>query len=224
MMYIEQNGSELQRELKYTIGHGQYQKSILIFLQNNLPGIPRNLCEGAQSDLTNAREDVITGEIVNLLNDKLRETSGGYLFRFEAKSGPDILIFATPYEAFSEELFVIEAKRLPPTSHRDYVKGGIGRFKREEHGKQHNMAAMLGYVQSENFAYWYNEVNRWIEDLISANDNNIRWEQQDRICIIQIKDIGEYKSKHSRIIKNAIILYHFWINLFSIDFRLGDIR
>lgn len=212
MMYIEQNGSELQRKLNYTIRHGHYQKSILIFLHNNLPGITRNLREGAQSDLTIAKEDVITGEIANLLNDKLREISG-YIFRFEAKSGPDILIFATPYVAFSKELLVIEAKRLPPTNHRDYVKSGIGRFKREEHGKQRDVAAMLGYVQSEDFTYWHDEVNCWIEDLISANDKNIRWEKQDRICIIQIKDIGEYKSRHSRITKKDITIYHFWINL-----------
>jgi len=222
-MFIEQNGTELQRKLEYTIGHGQHQKTILIFLQDNLPSIARKLREGAGTDLTNAIEDVITGEVVNLLNDKLRETSG-YIFRFEAKSGPDILIFATPYRAFSGELFVVEAKRLPSTSHRDYVKTGIGRFKSEEQGKQHDMAAILGYVQSEDFAYWHKKVNSWIEDLISAKDKNIRWEQQDKICMIQITDIVEYKSTHSRIKEDAITLYHFWIMLSSVDIRLGDIQ
>ena len=168
IVYIEQNGTELLRDLDYTIGHGHHQKSILIFLQNNLPELARKLKEGAKIDLTNVKEDDLSREIVNLLNDKLRETSG-YIFRFEAKSGPDILIFAAPYRAFSGELFIVEAKRLPPTSNRDYVKSGIGRFKREEHGKQHDIAAMLGYVQSRDFEYWYNEVNSWIEDLISGN-------------------------------------------------------
>jgi len=163
-------------------------------------------------DLTTKKEDEITGEIVNLLNDKLRSLSG-YLFRFEAKTGPDILIFASPYEPFSPELFVIEAKRLPPTSYRDYVHTGIERFKREEHGKQYDIAGMLGYVQEKDFCYWHKKVNSWIDDLISKVDKTPKWEEHDKLRISKITNICEYKSRHSRLRKNAITLHHFWIAL-----------
>ena len=145
------------------------------------------------------------------MNDKLRESSG-YLFRFEAKSGPDILIFASPYQSFSDPLLVIEAKRLPPTSKRDYVRTGIGRFKTEEHGKHHDIAAMLGYIQDKDFDYWYKEINGWIDDLIVDVTQNPRWEKQDKLNKSNAAPLGEYDSKHSRKEKGPITLCHFWLN------------
>jgi hypothetical protein len=99
-MFFEQSGPDIQNELKYSLEYRQHQKKILAFLRSNLPGITNKLIEGANSRLSDFEEDDLTGEINNLLNDKLRESSG-YLFRFEAKSGPDILMFASPYEPFS---------------------------------------------------------------------------------------------------------------------------
>ena len=142
----------LEAALRYSLDHHQHQKKILSFLRSNLPEITNKLIKSAGANLMDYEEDDITGEINNFLNDKLRESSG-YLFRFEAKSGPDILMFASPYQSFSPPLFVIEAKRLPSTSARDYVRTGIGRFKNGEHGAQYNIAAVLGYVQDNDFDY-----------------------------------------------------------------------
>lgn len=214
IMYYEQNRTGIQGDLVYTIQTGFHQIRILAFLRNNLiqfsedfKNTPRT---NISQDIDIDYENYISTELSFFLNNNVIES--GYLFGFEA-TGPDILVRQFGSGVHSPTLLFIEAKRLPPTNSKDYVKSGMGRFKREEHGKQHRIAAMLGYVQSRDFEYWYNEVNSWIEDFISANDKGIRWERQDKICIIQIKDIGEYKSMHSRITEDSITLYHFWIRV-----------
>ena len=211
-MFSEDNKPDLKSNLVYSIERHRHQKRILGFLQNSLPGLARQLIEAVDFTLSNMCEDDISREIVNLLNDKIRESSG-YIFRFEAKSGPDILIYALPYAPFSSELLVIEAKRLPPTSSRDYVHTGIGRFKREEHGKQHDIAAILGYVQDEDFAHWYKKINSWIDDLIHKANESPAWIEQDKLCRVKEGDLGEYESIHSRVSKDPIALRHFWIML-----------
>jgi hypothetical protein len=207
-MFFEQNKPDI-RKVHYPIKLGSHQIKILAFLKINLPIFAKMLTD--KINLTKIGEDIISGEIANLLNDKLRESSG-YVFLFEAKKGPDILIFAAPYKPFSQKLFVIEAKRLHSRNSNDYVRTGIGRFKKEEHGKQDNIAAMLGYVQENNFDHWYNKVNSWINALIPDEKENPRWAADEQISKIQITEIGEYISKHSRITENPIILYHFWLN------------
>lgn len=211
-MFSEDNKPDLKSNLVYSIERHRHQKRILEFLQNSLPGFARQLIEAVDFTLSNMWEDDISRQIVNLLNDKIRESSG-YIFRFEAKSGPDILIYASPYAPFSAELLIIEAKRLPPTSSRDYVHTGIGRFKREEHGKQHEIAAILGYVQDKDFAHWHMTVNSWIEDLIRKVDVSPAWIEQDKLSRVKEGDIGEYESVHSRVSKAPIALRHFWIML-----------
>ena len=211
-MHYEQSKPDIKNDLIYSLESGHHRKSILSFIRENIVDVSSILLGKANINISTLYEDDISREITNLLNDKLRELSG-YLFRFEAKSGPDILIFASPYIVFSEPLFFIEAKRLPPTSSRDYVNSGIGRFKNKEHGKNHDIAAMLGYVQKEDFNYWYGKVNSWIDDLIANPNDCIGWSEQDKTTIIQVSEFGEYKSTHSRIKINPITLYHFWINL-----------
>ncbi|MGB2809500.1 MAG: hypothetical protein WBC22_17290 [Sedimentisphaerales bacterium] len=211
-MHYEQSKPDIKNDLIYSLESGHHRKSVLSFIRGNIVDVSNRLLGKANINISTLYEDDISREITNLLNDKLRELSG-YLFRFEAKEGPDILIFASPYKAFSEPLFFIEAKRLPPTSSRDYVNSGIGRFKNKEHGKNHDIAAMLGYVQKEDFNYWYGKVNSWIDDLIANPNDFIGWSEQDKITIIQVSEFGEYKSTHSRKKINTITLYHFWINL-----------
>jgi len=211
-MHYEQSKPDIKNDLIYSLESGHHRKSILSFIRENIVDVSSILLGKANINISTLYEDDISREITNLLNDKLRELSG-YLFRFEAKSGPDILIFASPYIAFSEPLFFIEAKRLPPTSSRDYVNSGIGRFKNKEHGKNHDIAAMLGYVQKEDFNYWHDKINSWIDNLIVNPNDFIGWSEQDKITIIQVSEFGEYKSTHSRIKINPITLYHFWINV-----------
>lgn len=211
-MFSEDNKPDLKSNLVYSIEHLRHQKRILEFLQDNLPTVAQRLIGGVESSVSMMHEDDISREVVNLLNDKIRESSV-YVFRFEAKSGPDILIHALPYEPYSSELLVIEAKRLPPTSSRDYVHTGIGRFKRENHGKQHDIAAILGYVQEEDFIHWYKTINSWIDDLIHKANESPAWIEQDKLSRVKEGDLGEYESIHSRVSKDPIALRHFWIML-----------
>ena len=85
-------------------------------------------------------------------------------------------------------IFCIEAKRLPtPGSGREkeYVhspsgkSGGIERFKKEIHGKGLSHSAIFGYIQKEDFEYWFKQVNTWIDELIQDDSQEIDWNEND---------------------------------------------
>ena len=211
-MFSEDNNLDLRSNLVYSIEDRRHQKRILEFLQDNLPTVARRLTGGVASSFSGMHEDDISREIVNLLIDKIRESSV-YIFRFEARSGPDILIHALPYEPYSSELLVVEAKRLPSTSSRDYVRTGVGRFKKAEHAGRHDVAAMLAYVQDKDFAHWHRTINSWIDDLIHNAGESPAWTAQDKLRRVKVADLGEYESTHSRVSKNPIMLRHLWIKL-----------
>lgn len=210
-MFFEQTTPDIQNNLDYPLKPRQHQTAILSFLRQTLPEVAKSLVRTGASILPTLNENDITGEISNLLNDRLRSTSS-YLFRFEAQSGPDILMFASPYKTFSRPLFVIEAKRLPSTSSRDYVLTGIRRFKTEEHGKDHDYAAMLGYIQAQDCDHWHNTINGWIDDLTTDRSQKPRWENQDKLNCCCVNPIGEYKSVHRRKERDPITIYHFWLD------------
>lgn len=210
-----QTTSDTRKDLAFSITTGLHQKKILELLRNNLHGFTREFLQYATPDsLQESFENYISGELSNFLNNKLFESN--YIFGFHA-DGPDILVHQFPYRVHASELFIVEAKRLPPTSNQDYVKSGIGRFKKEKHGKRHGIAAMLGYVQDKNFDHWYKEINSWIEELIATPDENPRWVKRDKLRLIRRADVGEYRSMHSRINENPITLYHFWVPLFNVS-------
>jgi len=211
-MFSERAQSDLRNDLVYSIERGRHQKHILAFLKSNLCECATRLTGATRNDLASMCEDDISRQVVRLLNEKLREGSG-YLFMFEAKRGPDIWIYAVPCKPFTSELFLIEAKRLPPTSPRDYVRTGIGRFKREEHGKEHEEAVLLGYIQANDFAYWQAKVNSWIGELIGSPDEKPSWAAQDRLCTHELTAVGLYTSTHSRMTARPIRLHHIWIRL-----------
>jgi hypothetical protein len=155
-------------------------------------------------------EDYISKELVDYYNNKAEET--GYLLTFQGV-GPDIFVRQKGQELHKPVLLYIEAKRLYSGAKKDYVSSGIARFKNEGHGKKDDIAVMLGYVQEYDFDHWHSKVNSWIDDLIPDTDQNPRWENQDKLTAVNISDIAEYTSKHSRIQKKPIKLHHFWINL-----------
>jgi hypothetical protein len=215
-MSIERQGLHIHSDLEFSTTRNLSKNKILSFLRHSLPEVAKQLVKEALSqriDLTNICENKISSEIHRLLNDKLREANSDYAFTFREMSSPDILIYASPYIAFSEILFVIEAKRLRSKSSNDYVKTGINRFKTEEHGKSHDIAAMLGYVQENDFSHWYDKVNFWIIALISDTSDTPKWTTEEQINKIEVTEIGEYQSTHCRITEEPITLHHFWIDL-----------
>lgn len=192
---------------------GLHRRRILSFLRSNLSDFSNDYKTSVtslnQSNEIKLEND-ISKELSFFLNNMIEDS--GYVFGFQAV-GPDILVRQYRAKMHSDALFFIEAKRLPPTSDKDYVTTGIGRFKEEKHGKRHDVAAMLGYVQEDDFNHWHGKVNSWIEDLIPATDKELKWENQDKLKKVKVTEIGEYSSKHSRISKGPITLHHFWINL-----------
>lgn len=208
-MFFKQRQLDIRKDLDYSIAKGLHQTKILGLLRNNLPKFSKDFKIAAPNVNVNL-EDYISQELQFFLNNQVRP--GSYLFGFQAK-GPDIFVRQFGARIHGLILLYIEAKRLPPTSSQDYVKTGIRRFKKEEHGKQHDTAAMLGYVQEKDFNHWHNEINSWIAALTSDKSENPRWTKEEQINKVQITDIGEYQSTHHRISKKPIKLHHFWINL-----------
>ena len=75
----------------------------------------------------------------------------------------------TPYDA----LIPIECKRLPTPvarnrERREYLHtfvrkgGGVQRFRESLHGANHDIGAMIGYVQASTTQRWFTVLNRWI--------------------------------------------------------------
>jgi len=211
IMFFKQEQSDIQKDLDYSIKKGLHQIRILTLLRNNLSGFSKDFeTLIANQDVNINLEDYISQELQFFLNNKVKQS--GYLFGFQAK-GPDIFARQLGGGVHSLTLLFIEAKRLPSTSSQDYVKTGIGRFKKEIHGKEHDVAAMLGYVQENDFSHWFTKVNSWIRALISDKNEKPRWTHKEQIYEIRTTDIGEYRSTHCRITEKPITLYHFWINL-----------
>lgn len=127
-----------------------------------------------------------------------------------------------------DSFFSFEAKRLPtPGSGREKeyvtgkgakVSGAIERFKKGLHGSKIKYAAIVGYIQKEDFNHWFLKINGWIDEL-SAVDTTGLWSANDRINCndLDVSVFVELFSEHSRInheeLQANIELYHFWIDL-----------
>lgn len=124
-----------------------------------------------------------------------------------------------------QTLLPIECKRLPTPKdkkrdEREYVfsgvtsTGGIQRFKAGHHGAKHVLAAMIGYVQENNTAFWHSRVTKWIEELGRTNRG---WSAKD-LLHIESDNLGArlsiYGSSHTRESGlPEIELRHLWIEM-----------
>jgi len=123
--------------------------------------------------------------------------------------------------SIGETYFSIEAKRLPLKRERekeylighDKYCGGVERFKRGIHGKGQSISAILGYVQQKNFDEWFIIINSWIDELISDPNQDIEWNENDKLQKVYIEpDTAKFISLNKRS-DDSIKLYHFWLNL-----------
>ena len=179
-------------------------KRILLFVKNTLPKFEFIY---KQNNSVLYIEDDISKELSRYFNDEAR--ADNLFFQFNEKKGVDFTIHVTPYIMGAKSIFMIEAKRLSK-SHYDYVygrTGGIERIKREQEGFNEDVeiSAMIGYIQDEDKDYWKVKINNWIQDLIERK-TDIDWFDEDKIST-------DFTSLHSRITKEKISLYHFWIHL-----------
>jgi len=190
--------------------------AILAFLEKWFP----DFREEYVSTMPSSLEDDISRSLHLFLQAKAK--SNNFLFSFNGQKGVDFLILIQPLVLSAKPIFVIEAKRLPPTNNKDYVQGttgGIERFKREQAGFtfDRNQCAMVAYVQKHTFNRWFEQINYWITELIVDNQNRIEieWAEDDKL--LELPSNSEYVSKfisrHSRKTLPILTIRHFWLNM-----------
>lgn len=187
-------------------------------------------------------EDLLSEHLCDFLNDEARNALGKEGFKFGREPQDDgdarrkVDISAKPsncsirigdrhygrYDTF----LPIECKRLPTPSAtdrdpREYVisdkssTGGIQRFKLGHHGKNHQVAAMIGYVQAHDIPHWQTQIRNWICELIDARTP--LWDTTDHLSLAThaaASGCAVLTSNHVRVgsLPN-IDLSHLWIRM-----------
>lgn len=221
------------------ISNGQYIESVVSFLERYLPIFPiYTPIEKSDS------EWFLNDDLEIFFNHEAKctsDTGEEYPFFFKAepkdrieKGKPDLGTYISIKSQRSRTpFFTIECKRLPtPRStveeQKEYVtglKGGIARFKRNEHGVDLAINAMIGYVEKEDFNYWQNQINSWILELDQkiefgkSNIKDINWTKNEVLESVYFKEIARLHSKHPRVdsILTEILLIHFWVKVKNIS-------
>ena len=209
---------------------------LLLFLEHSLPLFPLKFQTITQEERTEkvTSENDITQILDTFLQEEMQKSkeSYGFFFIFKNQYKPphrqgttDIGVIVQVY-SYTEAICFIEAKRLPADDKtedkRDYAvtkkhNGGIERFKTKAHGSNLPISIMLAYVQKNDFEYWYQQINEWIEAQIVQSDNaKIDWLAQDKL--VKKPNLGvvnTYYSKHSRlkIPNDTIVLHHYWLKI-----------
>ena len=210
-------------------------KAVIEFIETHFSGFSEKI----KGEIT-ASEKALTDKLCKYFN----RLAGSYPFYFHHENVEDpssgksaqtdmgtlsrdeqITVGDKNYDEF-DSFFSIEAKRLPTPGHnreREYVighqkpKGAIERFKKGIHGENLNYAAVIGYVQNEDFDYWFLKVNGWIEELIKASPT--AWMADDKLRkMAESNDqLTKFESDNIRIpaksSSDKIRLFHFWITL-----------
>ncbi len=123
-------------------------------------------------------EDELTDSLVIFLNRCGRQEEVPFLFQHQpydrTRKRTDFSVL--PCEHGTPPIMVFESKRLPfPRADRsfEYVSsfasnessaatGGIQRFRKGDHGKNHSIVGMIAYVQGNTLEWWYNKINEQI--------------------------------------------------------------
>jgi hypothetical protein len=211
-------------------------KKVIEFLDKHLPSFPI-VFKKRTSSKTIEGEDLISQELCDYLQF-LTYKDGIFMFQFQRRSfesshSSDFAVIAVEnYNLYqlSHAFFVIEAKRLPTpgkdkkniSREKEYVQGnsgGIQRYKKGNHGTGLLESAMIGYIQDDhNCLHWQQEINKWINDLISNNtDVEICWDSSDLLNeVSNFGKIRKYDSQNTRLInskKDSIKLHHYLMEL-----------
>lgn len=189
-----------------------------------------------------AAEAILTSQLCAFLNSAAHHTSGWDMLQFrveetdEVERGRKIDLVAAPCDAtiwvegrrftHFNTLVPIECKRLPTPVRRDrdpreYVisshssTGGIQRFKNNQHGAQHSLGAMIGYIQAETGHFWSDRIDSWISDLVGSGEPG--WSDDDRLRL-EHEDVGSrtfsLRSRHIRAgTATEIHLRHIWVEV-----------
>jgi hypothetical protein len=218
------------------IAKSKYIESVILFLEENLPDFPNEVLIK-----TTHAEPFMNKSLERFLENKARYGEEEYPFSFdgepihesEPRKRVDIGVYIS-VKGFFENLpfFTIEAKRLPTPrateeERKEYVtgvKGGIARFKKNEHGVNLPINAMIGYIEKEEFVDWQKQINNWILSLNGTIETNkdsnkdITWDSTEILEFIYQKEIAKLQSTHPRVnstAQNFVTLIHFWVKIKS---------
>ncbi len=116
-----------------------------------------------------------------------------------------------------ERIFAIEGKRLYNKNNKQYVSGntgGICRFKREQHGKELAKACIVGFMENNDFSFWHQKINSWIDEE-KAKSTELEWNENEALSSLESNKsiLSKCNSLHARISKTPIELFHFWVNV-----------
>jgi hypothetical protein len=143
----------------------------------------------------------------------------------------EVIIGARLYYTIYDPVIVFECKRLPaplPEREKEYVtggtehkKGGIQRFKLGLHGANHDIAAMIGYLQEGCASDWHDKINAWIVELTSGSiADGCVWNRSEMLGKLEedsLRGIANCQSTHDRISNaksNRILIRHLWIKMY----------
>jgi hypothetical protein len=197
--------------------------TLLSFVDSTIDGFPDYYFKSTKSD----RENFITSLLVNYLNGWLIDESAGYIpYKFSFQKNPaqddstketDIGIFILNPSVPGATIFEFEAKRLSDSSNNsEYVfgrRGGIERFKRNDHAKHLKKAGMFGYIQSKTSVYWHSKINEWINQKSSDITDGIDWTSQPEKLVADASAKDKFSSTNARIGSDSIFLLHYFIDL-----------
>lgn len=225
-----------------SLGSGVHQSrewlsSLIRFIITALPG-----WRDDPTRETAAGETKLTAQLCARLNSLSRHSPGWDVLQFRREepdeadsrrsidlvaspSGQVILIEGREYNEY-QTLLPIECKRLPTPigkdrDEREYLisrfssTGGVDRFKAGHHGATHAHAAMIGYVQDKDVAFWRSQIDSWIEGIVGEQVNG--WSANDKLTLVE-HDAGQrlamLASNHERQFGlDPIRIDHLWIEM-----------
>ncbi len=197
---------------------------ILNFIDNTIAGYRLYYITHKDS----SKENRISDFLVYYLNACLRDDEFGGYPPFDFGKNPsqelsaketDIGVVVLDKNTKQQTIIEFEAKRFSDSSKNyQYVagndRGGIERFKKEEHGSHLTICGMFGYIQSNTIKHWTDKINHWIEDK-AIFDSPIDWKSIDEKLVkeVEFDNVEKWVSIHSRITKPRLKLIHYFILL-----------
>jgi hypothetical protein len=191
------------------------------------------------SDGSRSNEKSLTDRFVRVLE----QTPPEFPFRFhndnrESESIDTSTDFACyPYVGSANAalgvsaLVKFEAKRLssdlPAKRMDEYVRGrfdgskyvncgAIERFKNGRHGRDVNVAGIIGYLQTGDSDQWAASINGWIgEEIAASRSADLTWEEADKLQKVEAKDFIALFTSESKRANNGrpVQFRHLWVNL-----------
>ncbi|MDR1883647.1 MAG: hypothetical protein LBR26_12825 [Prevotella sp.] len=174
-------------------------------------------------------------EFVTALNRSLMSNPKGilavseyrdfYTYGANSVKRVDIAFISSEQGVSKVKLYTIEAKRLPTGTgerEKEYIygffnsgspSGGIQRFKTGDHGFGLSKSSLLGYMEANDFFYWYSTINQWIVD--KAKELPEEWKDDEQLQEFEI-DLAQTCSISRSIAYrsvDSIKLFHLWIKI-----------